>query len=202
MGGFIFIFSIRESRTNLNSLNMTLAFTPLQFILLLVLFSFSMDGISSGLLFLKIGNRSIGNLLVLAGLLALTGFSVLLCYTFGKPLLFGVVLLGVEAVIVAFFLARYFAKIASAKKRFMEEDVEYTDNNNDNDTDETRLSSMEESAETPIQESDMRLIRVDWDDDGAMMPKEICIPNSILDDDVADYLSNTYGFCVNSWHEI
>lgn len=202
MGGFIFIFSIRESRTILNSLNMTLAFTPLQFILLLVLFSFSMDGISSGLLFLKIGNRSIGNLLVLAGLLALTGFSVLLCYTFGKPLLFGVVLLGVEAVIVAVFLARYFAKIASAKKRFMEEEVEYTDNNNDNDTDETCFSSMEESAETLIQESDMRLIRVDWDDDGAMMPKEISIPNSILDDDVADYLSDTYGFCVNSWHEI
>lgn len=181
---------------------MTLAFTPLQFILLLVLFSFSMDGISSGLLFLKIGNRSIGNLLVLAGLLALTGFSVLLCYAFGKPLLFGVVLLGVEAVVVAVFLARYFAKIASAKKRFMEEEVEYTDNNNDNDTDETCLSSMEESAETPIQESDMRLIRVDWDDDGAMMPKEISIPSSILDDDVADYLSDTYGFCVNFWHEI
>ena len=52
------------------------------------------------------------------------------------------------------------------------------------------------------QESDTRLIRVDWDDDGAMMPKEISIPNSILDDDVADYLSDTYGFCVNSWHEI
>ena len=52
------------------------------------------------------------------------------------------------------------------------------------------------------QENDTRLIRVDWDDDGAMMPKEISIPNSILDDDVADYLSDTYDFCVNSWHEI
>ena len=47
-----------------------------------------------------------------------------------------------------------------------------------------------------------RTIKVDWDDDGAEMPEEITIPNFIPDEDVADYLSDTYGFCVNSWYNI
>lgn len=124
---------------------MILSFTPLQFILLLLLFSFSLDGISSGLLFLKTGRRFIGNLLVLVGLLTLTGFSVLLCYALGKPLLFGVVLLGVEAVVVTVFLTRYFVKIASNRKRFMDDGYERIDGNND--ANRTCLSPMEESEE-------------------------------------------------------
>lgn len=47
-----------------------------------------------------------------------------------------------------------------------------------------------------------RNIKVDWDDDGAGMPTEISIPNYIPDEDVSDHLSDTYGFCVNSWYEV
>ena len=47
-----------------------------------------------------------------------------------------------------------------------------------------------------------RKIMVDWDDDGTGISTEIRIPDSITDDDVTDYLSDTYGFCVNAWYEI
>lgn len=47
-----------------------------------------------------------------------------------------------------------------------------------------------------------RLILVDWDDDGENLPTEVKIPTDIADEDVADYLSDTYGFCVNGWYEI
>ena len=47
-----------------------------------------------------------------------------------------------------------------------------------------------------------RLILVDWDDDGENLPTKVKIPTDIDDEDVADYLSDTYGFCVNYWYEI
>ena len=49
-----------------------------------------------------------------------------------------------------------------------------------------------------------RIITVDWDTDGenVELPKEILVPGFISDDEVSDYLSDTYGFCVNSWYEI
>ena len=47
-----------------------------------------------------------------------------------------------------------------------------------------------------------RLILVDWDDDGENLPTEVKIPTDIADEDVADYLSDTYGFCVNEWYDI
>lgn len=47
-----------------------------------------------------------------------------------------------------------------------------------------------------------RLVLVDWDDDGENMPTKVKIPTDIDDEDVADYLSDTYGFCVNEWYDI
>jgi hypothetical protein len=48
-----------------------------------------------------------------------------------------------------------------------------------------------------------RIIKVDWDTDGEDLglPTEVLVPNFVPDDDVADYLSDIYGFCVNSWSE-
>ena len=50
---------------------------------------------------------------------------------------------------------------------------------------------------------DDRFIKVDWDTDGedCGLPEEVLVPNFVSDDDVADYLSDIYGFCVNSWSE-
>lgn len=42
-------------------------------------------------------------------------------------------------------------------------------------------------------------IDIDWDTDGQDdhgLPDEVQVPDDIHDDDVADYLSDTYGFCV------
>ena len=47
-----------------------------------------------------------------------------------------------------------------------------------------------------------RLVLVDWDDDGVNLPTKVKIPTDIDDEDVADYLSDTYEFCVNFWYDI
>lgn len=48
-----------------------------------------------------------------------------------------------------------------------------------------------------------RIIVVDWDTDGedVGLPKKVVIPASIPEEEVADYLSNEYGFCVNAWYD-
>lgn len=50
---------------------------------------------------------------------------------------------------------------------------------------------------------DDRIITVDWDTDGedVGLPEEVLVPGFISDDEVSDYLSDIYGFCVNSWNE-
>lgn len=47
----------------------------------------------------------------------------------------------------------------------------------------------------------MRKVIVNWDTDNEKvdLPKEVEIPANIPDDEVADYLSDNYGWCVNSW---
>lgn len=50
----------------------------------------------------------------------------------------------------------------------------------------------------------MRKVFVDWDTDGidledVGLTDEVMIPNDIEEDEVADYLSDEYDFCVNSW---
>ena len=52
------------------------------------------------------------------------------------------------------------------------------------------------------EDGNTRLILVDWDDDGENLPTKVKIPTDIDDWEVADYLSDTYGFCVNGWYEI
>lgn len=51
----------------------------------------------------------------------------------------------------------------------------------------------------------MRKISVDWDTDNKVikgLPTEIEIPDNIENDEVADYLSDKYGWCVYSWVEL
>ena len=41
---------------------------------------------------------------------------------------------------------------------------------------------------------------LEYDEDDALdLPTEVEIPNDIEEDDITDYLSDTYGFCVNSY---
>lgn len=54
------------------------------------------------------------------------------------------------------------------------------------------------------------LVEVDWDDDSldsfdkifSERPNVADIPSDISDDDISDFLSDKYGFCVNSWMTI
>lgn len=53
----------------------------------------------------------------------------------------------------------------------------------------------------------MKTIGVEWDTDGMDeeeldLPNEVEVPGELDDEDVADYLSDTYGFCVKGWYEI
>jgi hypothetical protein len=32
------------------------------------------------------------------------------------------------------------------------------------------------------------------------LPQKVLIPKEVLEEDIADYLSDNYGFCVNSFH--
>ena len=62
--------------------------------------------------------------------------------------------------------------------------------------------SVEMCEKLNVGDGNTRLILVDWDDDGENLPTEVKIPTDITDEDVADYLSDTYEFCVNYWYEI
>ena len=64
----------------------------------------------------------------------------------------------------------------------------------------------EEPAAEGIDVED-RVVRVNWDTDGESpeecgLPDEVTIPWWVPDDGVADYCSDIYGFCVNSWVEV
>ena len=40
---------------------------------------------------------------------------------------------------------------------------------------------------------------VDWDDEGQGVPKVVPVPVKVPTDAVADWLSDTYGWCVKDW---
>ena len=53
----------------------------------------------------------------------------------------------------------------------------------------------------------VRTIGVEWDTDGMDeeeldLPSEVEIPGELDDEDVTDWLSDHYGFCLKSWYEI
>ena len=62
--------------------------------------------------------------------------------------------------------------------------------------------SVEMCEKLNVEDGNTRFIMVDWDDDGENLPRTVEIPSNIDDEDVADYLSDTYGFCVNGWYEL
>lgn len=48
----------------------------------------------------------------------------------------------------------------------------------------------------------MKIIDIKWDTDGEPvpgLPEEVDIPDDIHESEVADYLSDEYGFCVESF---
>lgn len=64
----------------------------------------------------------------------------------------------------------------------------------------------EESSQDTANLSD-RLVKVDWDTDGESpeelgLPDEVSVPWYVPDEGVADYCTDIYGFCVNSWYEV
>lgn len=46
-------------------------------------------------------------------------------------------------------------------------------------------------------------VKIDWDvddkDDLKYLPKTVEIPGNVPEEEVSDYLSDEYGFCVNAW---
>ena len=50
----------------------------------------------------------------------------------------------------------------------------------------------------------MKKVLVKWDTDGikVALPKIAEVPMGVPDDDVADWLSDAYGWCVNSWNYV
>lgn len=53
----------------------------------------------------------------------------------------------------------------------------------------------------------VRTVSVEWDTDGMDeeeldLPSEVEIPGELDDEDVTDWLSDNYGFCIKSWYEI
>ena len=55
--------------------------------------------------------------------------------------------------------------------------------------------------------ANVKVISVDWDTDGMDeeeldLPNEVEIPIGIDDDQVSDWLSDIYGFCVKGWYEL
>lgn len=51
----------------------------------------------------------------------------------------------------------------------------------------------------------MKRVHVNWDTDGQvieMLPTEVRIPSDIKDDEIADYLSDTFSYCVESFYEV
>ena len=64
----------------------------------------------------------------------------------------------------------------------------------------------EEPAAEGIDVED-RVVRVNWDTDGESpeecgLPDEVTIPWWVPDDGVADYCSDIYGYCVESWFNV
>lgn len=47
----------------------------------------------------------------------------------------------------------------------------------------------------------MRAFNIDWETDGyaVELPNSVIIPNEVKEDDIADYLSDEYGYLVNSF---
>ena len=70
--------------------------------------------------------------------------------------------------------------------------------------DEDSIKEEFEAKLKKIVETKTFKVSVNWDTDNQKvdLPKIVEIPNYVEDDDVADYLSDEYGWCVNSYTEI
>lgn len=50
----------------------------------------------------------------------------------------------------------------------------------------------------------MKKVKVNWDTDSVNpveynLPSEVEVPSNVTEENVADWLSDEYGFCVESW---
>ena len=53
----------------------------------------------------------------------------------------------------------------------------------------------------------VKRIRVDWDTDGMDpeeldLPEVVDVPGYVDEDDIADFISDIWGYCINSWEEV
>lgn len=70
-----------------------------------------------------------------------------------------------------------------------------------------KLNRKDEEPSQDSTEQEERIVNVDWDTDEESpeecgLPEEVSIPWWVPDERVADYCSDLYGFCVNSWYEV
>lgn len=61
---------------------------------------------------------------------------------------------------------------------------------------------MAKRAHTLELKCDRQITNIEWDTDGEYIPElptEVLVPKDWDDDEVTDWLSDTYGFCVYGW---
>lgn len=81
----------------------------------------------------------------------------------------------------------------------------YRENNNKNKIiDEDSIREEFEAKLKKIIESNTMKVSVNWETDGEIvdLPKVVEIPNYVIDEEIADYLSDKYGWLVNSYAEL
>ena len=102
----------------------------------------------------------------------------------------------------AYAIMAYVRKVMRREGKSNEEVDNYLNDAKSGDYHHLLEVSVEMCERLNEEDGNTRLILVDWDDDGENLPTKVKIPTDIADEDVADYLSDTYGFCVNFWYDI
>ena len=71
------------------------------------------------------------------------------------------------------------------------------------------MNEIEENLALQEGETEMvaRTVSVKWDTDGMDeeeldLPNEVNVPSILDDEEVADWLTEAYGFCIKGWHEL
>lgn len=81
----------------------------------------------------------------------------------------------------------------------------YRENNNKNKIiDEDSIREEFEAKLKKIIENNTMKVSVNWETDGEIvdLPEVVEIPNYVIDEEIADYLSDKYGWLVNSYTEL
>ena len=80
----------------------------------------------------------------------------------------------------------------------------YRENGKNKVIDEDSIKEEFEAKLGKIIENNIMKVSVNWETDGEKvdLPEVVKIPNYVVDDEIADYLSDKYGWLVNSYSEL